>query len=147
MNSSGKLCTLNYKRIMNNEWSTCSGGPNNMSTCLFIHKKTPPTCKFEFFPQTWIFIYKRRTKYPTHTFGPLEYPAILSQLENGILLKFDKTNSVNGSNSAEKTRKVINSNKDNQRNSWLLVANDGVGRDHLVFFQSFDGTTEFQPFY
>lgn len=32
---------------------------------------------------------------------------------------------VNGSNSAEKTRKVINSNKDNQRNSWLLVANDG----------------------
>ena len=67
-------------------------------------------------------------------------------LENDIL-KFDKTNSVNASNSAEKTRKVINSNKDNQRNSWLLVANDGVGRDHLVFFQSFDGTTEFQPFY
>ena len=62
-------------------------------------------------------------------------------------LKFDKTNSVNGSNSAEKTRKVINSNKDNQRNSWLLVANDGVGRDHLVFFQSFDGTMEFQSFY
>ena len=82
----------------------------------------------------------------TLLFGPLEYPAILSQLENDIL-KFNKTNSVNGSNSAEKTRKVINSNKDNQRNSWLLVANDGVGRDHLVFFQSFDGTTKFQPFY
>ena len=67
-------------------------------------------------------------------------------------LKFDKTNSVNGSNSAEKTRKVINSNKDNQRNSWLLVANDGVGRDHLVFFcrivvRPFDSTTKILAFF
>ena len=46
----------------------------SMSTRLFIHKKKSRPhaffhlTRFEIFPQTCIFIYKRRTKYPTQTF-------------------------------------------------------------------------------
>ena len=44
-----------------------------MSTSLFIHvKKSRPHVfslrRFEIFPQTCLFTYKRREKYPTHTF-------------------------------------------------------------------------------
>ena len=65
------LLSINTIRIMNIICTLVS--LISMSTRLFIHTKSRPHAffhliRFEKFPQTCIFTYKRQTKYPTHTF-------------------------------------------------------------------------------
>ena len=65
------LLSINTIRIMNIICTLVS--LISMSTRLFIHTKSRPHAffhliRFEKFPQTCIFTYKRQIKYPTHAF-------------------------------------------------------------------------------